>query len=117
MGATFSVGMSQYDQAFIANLSTNDADVCISGGDLAYGGGVSADAGSKITAVADTHRFEGATVTSNASAECWIAVETTAGTAIAVGAGSGFFTLGTGLIAGLVVAAGANFTGALACGL
>lgn len=114
---TAASGLYQYDQAFIANMSANDADVCITGGDLAYGGNVSAAAGSKITAVADTHRFEGATVTSNASAECWVAVETTAATAIAVGAGSGFFTLGAGAIFGIVVAAGANFTGALACGL
>lgn len=110
-------GLSQYGEAFIDGLEADDSQLCISGGDLAYGGEVTAGAGSNITAVANSHTFEAATVTSNASTECWVVVEGVAGTALAVGAGSGFFTAGTGTILGAVVAAGANIVGGVACGL
>lgn len=114
---TAASGLYQYDQAFMAGFSANDADLCINGENLAYGGAVTTSAGSNVTSVADSHTFQSVAVTSNSSTQCWVAVEATAGTAIAVGAGSGFFTFGTGMIAGLIVAAGANIVGGLACGI
>lgn len=109
-------GLYQYDVAFLNDWSSDNVTQCISGGALSYGGAMTSENSAHVTAVADTHDFQGAQVTSNNATQCWVAVEATAGTALAVGAGSGFFTLGTGFLAGAVVAAGANLTGALACG-
>ncbi len=110
-------GLFQYGNAFLDSWAVDDADVCMSGNDLSYGGDMTVANGSKVNAVADTHSFQGAMITANNSNACWEAVEGTAATAIVVGAGSGFFTLGTGTLAGIVVAAGATFGGSLLCGL
>ena len=109
-------GLYQYDNAFLSDWASDNVTQCITGNDMSYGGNMTAENNAHVTAVADTHNFDNAQVTVNSSTECWVAVEGTAATAIAVGAGSGFFTLGAGFIAGAVVAAGANLTGALACG-
>jgi hypothetical protein len=110
-------GLYQFDNAFLSNWSADSATQCITGSDLSYGGTMTAGNGSQIAVVADTQSFGNVQVTANNSTACWVAVEGTAGTALAVGAGSGFFTLGTGLLVGAVVAAGTNLVGAVACGI
>lgn len=113
-------GLYQYGEAFMDGVSADDADLCIVGDDLGYGGEIAATSGSNITTVANTHTFQAATVTTNNSTQCWVATETAAAVAtiaIAFGAATSVITLGTGAVAGIVVAAGANFTAAAACGL
>ena len=110
-------GLYQFDNAFLDGWSAENATQCIIGGDLTYGGEITSSEDSHVVSVADTHQFDNATVSANDSVTCWAAVEGTAGTALAVGAGSGFFTLGAGLVAGLVVAASTPFVGAAVCGL
>lgn len=106
----------QFDVAYLHDWSTDNVEQCISGGNLSYGGDMTSENQAHVTSVAQTHTFENAQVSSNNATQCWVAVEATAGTAIAVGAGSGFFTAGAGWLVGAAVAAGANLTGALACG-
>ncbi len=111
-------GLYQFGDVYLDNWSTaGGAKQCLSGNDMNYSGDVNATGGSTVVAVGDTHSFQNAQATADNSTLCWIAVEGVAAEAIVVGAGSGFFTLGTGLIVGAFVAAGANLVGAAACGI
>ncbi|MGC1504640.1 MAG: endonuclease/exonuclease/phosphatase family protein [Sulfitobacter sp.] len=114
---THGPGLYQFGDAYLNDWSPSDgAAQCISGNKMNYSGTMNIDGGSKVVSVAESHSFENVQITANSSTTCWAAVEATAGTAIAVGAGSGFFTLGTGFLAGAFVAAGTNIVGAVECG-